>query len=219
MATPTFTGLPNEILDQIISDTLPEGFESLALTSKTFHKLCQRYIKHHNYLRKHFTHFEYRNPEVGRIESFRRAVDLIERISIEPVVARYIIHADFIWDSFPSLQGPQYLPPPNFDGSMNTLFAKSPYLEQAGLDWKEYYAVIRKDIEADRWRFFSLNAAAFVLTLLPNVKTLMLPRPWMDRKQFTEQKQIDEADKLIAVIFRKSQQMNSYWNKLMIQGR
>lgn len=49
-------------------------------------------------------------------------------------------------------------------GPVVTLLTDSPYLGQAGLDWKEYYALIKEDLKQGA-------PAAFILTLLPNVKT------------------------------------------------
>ncbi len=71
------------------------------------------------------------------------------------------------------------------------LFADSIYLKQAGLDWQKYYVDMRKNLEAVR---YSQHAAAFLLTLLPNVENLRLPRKW---------KSLDATNKLIdAVVSR-----------------
>lgn len=43
------------------------------------------------------------------------------------------------------------------------------------MDWKEHYAAVLEDHNAGR---YSQHAAAFVLTLLPNLKVLTLPRWW-----------------------------------------
>jgi len=60
-------------------------------------------------------------------------------------------------------------------GAVVRLLANSPDLAKAGLDWEEYYAKIEEDLEATR---YSQYAAAFLLTLLPNVETLTLPKCW-----------------------------------------
>ena len=54
-----FGRLPNELLENIIVHTLPEGFEGLALTSKHVYTLCAPFIEHHNKLRFHFRNFLY----------------------------------------------------------------------------------------------------------------------------------------------------------------
>ena len=76
-------------------------------------------------------------------------------------------------------------------GAVVRLFADSPDLAEAGLDWEEYYAKIEEDLEASR---YSQYAAAFLLTLLPNVETLTLPKCW---------KPLEATDKLIDVVIRK----------------
>lgn len=73
---------------------------------------------------------------------------------------------------------------------MVRLLANSPYLEQADLDWREYYAEVEEDLKAAR---YSQHAAAFLLTLLLNVEMLMLPRLWM---------LLDATDKLIDAVVR-----------------
>ncbi|KAK6828382.1 hypothetical protein PG987_011723, partial [Apiospora arundinis] len=100
---PTNLGhLPVELLVQVIPHTLPEGFESLALTCKDIYRLCRPYIGHHNLLRRQFHQFRYssssfpaRVPDDTLWQPIRNAFDLLERIAAEPVVASYIPHADF----------------------------------------------------------------------------------------------------------------------------
>ena len=58
---------------------------------------------------------------------------------------------------------------------MVELLANSFYLKKAGIDWRLYWAAIEEDLEASS---YSQHAAAFALTLLPNVKTFKLPRWW-----------------------------------------
>ena len=76
-------------------------------------------------------------------------------------------------------------------GIVVRLLADSPDLAEAGLDWEEYYAKIEEDLEVSR---YSQYAAAFLLTLLPNVETLTLPKCW---------KPLEATDKLIDVVIRK----------------
>lgn len=76
-------------------------------------------------------------------------------------------------------------------GAVVRLLAHSPDLAEAGLDWEEYYAKIEEDLEASR---YSQYAAAFLLTVLPNVETLTLPKCW---------KPLEATDKLINVVVRK----------------
>lgn len=91
--------LPDELLALIVEHAIPEGFESLCLTCHNLHTLCKPSIRQYNELRSHFRNFTYpikdRNPHFTIGTSF----ELIARIAEEPVVARYIEHADFKVDT------------------------------------------------------------------------------------------------------------------------
>ena len=189
------TRLPTEILENIITHTLPEGFESAALTCTRIHAICTPFIQSHNTLRARFDHFTYYENTSDWINTIRTAFDVITRIAVEPVVARYIRRADFAKDSYFTRGRPrELLADVHCGGAVLRLLADSPYLKQAGLDWQEFYAKIEEDLQAVR---YSQHAAAFLMTLLPNVELLMLPQRW---------KPLDATDKLIDAIVRKANQ-------------
>ncbi|KAK8038684.1 hypothetical protein PG993_007095 [Apiospora rasikravindrae] len=192
---------PPELLLRIVSDVLPEGFESLALSCKDIYQLCKPFLKHHNLLRAQFHRFDYR-PRPSRVlqgplwRPLRNAFDLLERIAAEPIVARYIRHADFAWDSYPSTHSlPPQVPDHADRGPVVKLFTNFPYLNWAGLEWKVYYTRVAEEYEKSRSTRFSQHAAAFLLTLLPNIKSLLLPRYW---------EPTEETDKLIKVVIDKA---------------
>lgn len=187
------TRLPTEILENIITHTLPEGFESVALTCTRIHAICNPFIQSHSTLRARFDHFTYYENTSDWINTIRTAFDVITRIAVEPVVARYIRRADFAKDSYFTRGRPrELLADVHCGGAVLRLLADSPYLKQAGLDWQEFYAKIEEDLQAVR---YSQHAAAFLMTLLPNVELLMLPKRW---------KPLDATDKLIDAIVRKA---------------
>ncbi|MCJ1271614.1 hypothetical protein MMC22_011516, partial [Lobaria immixta] len=196
--TVALTRLPTELLDNIITHALPEGFESVALTCKKIYVLCTPFIERHNRLRSQFHNLTYYEKMTDPSFTIRTAFDLIIRIAVEPVVARYVRDADFEVDSFFTLftrgRTRELIADVHCAGAVVRLLANSPHLEQAGLDWKEYYAEIEEDLEAAR---YSQHAAAFLLTVLPNVETLTLPRLW---------KPLDATDKLIDAVVRKAKQ-------------
>ncbi|KAI1272515.1 hypothetical protein F5Y07DRAFT_403339 [Xylaria sp. FL0933] len=177
MTTPTLTGLPNEMLDEIIEFSMPEGFESLALTCQRIYALCTRLIPYHNHLRSDFKKFAYTynrdcpsDPSAG---IFHRAFDLITRIAAEPKVARYI-NADFSYDTLDrQLSYNMVVPDINSGSPVVALFSNSSLLAKAGLNWREYYNRIQKQLALG---YYSHEAAMFVLTLLPNVKRFILPQ-------------------------------------------
>ena len=189
------TCLPTELLDNIISHVLPEGFESVALTCRRIYALCAPFIERHNRLRSQFQNFTYLEKPSGPSFDIIRAYDLIIRIVVEPVVARYVRDADFKVDSRRTaarLRG--FVGDAHCRGAVLRLFADSPHLKQAGLDWKEYFAEIEEDLQVTR---YSQHAAAFLLTLLPNVEKLTLPRLW---------KPLDATNKLIDAVVHRARQ-------------
>lgn len=189
------TRLPTELLENIITHVLPEGFESMALTCRKIYSRCTPFIECHNRLRSQFQNFTYYEKMADPSFTIKTALDLITRIAVEPLVARYVRDADFKVDCFFTLwRARAFLGDVHCGGAVVRLLAASPYLEQAGLDWKEYCAEIEADIKAGR---YSQHAAAFLLTLLPNVETLTLPQLW---------KPLDATDKLIDAVVRKAKQ-------------
>ncbi|KAI2469034.1 F-box domain protein [Annulohypoxylon bovei var. microspora] len=203
MATPTLTDLPTELLDEIISQVLPEGFESLALTCRGIYELCTPFIERHNQLRLEFQNFRYREQVVNGFEPARVAFDLITRIAVEPIVARYIKNANFDRDNYPPrLRRSPLVPDIHLSGPVVALFANSPYLKQAGLDWKEYYGQIKEDVE--RHPRYSQHLAAFILTLLPNLKALRLPKLW---------RPLEKPDKLLNAIVRETKRSTFPWDR------
>jgi hypothetical protein len=191
-----FIQLPSEILDEIITHTLPEGFESISLTCKKAHTRCTAFIERYHALRSRFQNFGYQlwphasnitsQSDMKTIEYYLRphgyglnlmsASDMIMLIAAEPVVARYIRAATFKTDSLLlNRQLPKSVPSIQEGGAVVDLFANSTYLKQANLDWKEYYTTFESDV---RERRYSQHGAAFLLTLLPNIKKIVIPWSW-----------------------------------------
>lgn len=174
--------LPTELLELIIPLTLPEGFESLALTCKFLYSLCTPFLEHYNNLRWHFRDFRFvktnkdfqHNRQLLKFpDTVTSAFNLISRIAIEPAVGRYILEADFAGDSRLygrlSSTAREQTTYEDRDEAVRQVFADSSYLREAGLDWKEYYSAMMQDVSNCR---YSEHASAFVLTLLPNLQRL-----------------------------------------------
>ena len=199
------TGLPIELLETIITHVLPEGFKSLAVTCGKIYAVCIPFVKRHNAFRSRFRHFNYHEDPADPSPTIATASDLIKRIAVEPVVARYIRYADFKLDSPCSRIIPRgFVQDADCLQDVIRLFAESPYLEQAGLDWNEYIAKIEEELNVDRIPRYSQHAAAFLLTLLPNVDSLILPRFW---------KPLGATDKLIDAVVRKAKQSRSRFDR------
>lgn len=178
----SFNTLPDELKILIIEQTLPEGFESLAVTCKRVSELCKPFIAGHNALRSRYRSFAYRLDDPAfEYSMILTAFHLIARIASEPIVARYIQHADLKWDSRPSLNLDR-----KYSGDFTNaeeqhldavaeLVQSSAAVRQAGLDPEQYYAILEEEVYSRR---YSQYAAAFLLTLLPNIITLKLPQHW-----------------------------------------
>ncbi|EQB47198.1 hypothetical protein CGLO_13685 [Colletotrichum gloeosporioides Cg-14] len=52
-------GLPLELLQRIIKETIPESIENVAVTCSTLHNASKIYLVEHNRLRKRYKHFSY----------------------------------------------------------------------------------------------------------------------------------------------------------------
>lgn len=198
MAAATLVALPNEVLTLIINEAIPEGFDSLILVCRRLTALCRPFLKHHKLLRRHFRKFVYPRHHYGpftdRESGVCSAMELIARIALEPVVARYIEHADFSIDgtvAWPDTVHKRWTDSPGAS-LVPKLFQASPYLQAAGIDWQDYLTETNDELEESRvlgFLEFSTRAAAFLLTLLPNVKVVRLPHRWKSR--------IDHVDKLL----------------------
>ncbi|KAF2647592.1 hypothetical protein K491DRAFT_614371 [Lophiostoma macrostomum CBS 122681] len=195
----TLLGLADELLALIVEHAIPEGFESLRLTCHKLHTLCKPSIREHNKLRLHFRNFAYTGADyAGREKKIRSSFELISRIAQEPLVARYIEHADFEADSRIPADGPflwrmeiyGYRPE-----TVRDLFANSRYL--SGTEWQDYFEKYERDLKDHR---YCQASASFLLTLLSNVKTVVLPRYWTHDP---------ETEKLLEAMVRHARQPNA----------
>lgn len=201
----SFADLPNEVLEQIIPYTLPEGFEGFALSCKLLYALCTPYLARYNELRFFFHDFEYYKAHVkGKSPlktlaefpySMGSAYNLLEQITVEPIVARYVQNANFDFDSGSTRKKSRNLvTDENRVEGIAELLASSPYLKEAGLDWRSYHYEIQNDLDNAK---YSQHAAEFVLTLLPNLKTFRLPKYW---------RPLHATDRLIGAVTKRAKQ-------------
>ena len=204
----SLTELPTELLETVVTHVIPEGFEGLAVTCKRIHALCVPFFQRYNYLNSRFRHFAYYDDPYDSYRLIATAGEVIRRIAVEPVVARYLRSADLKIDSPTSHIFSHQLIKDDDDrrGDIIRLFANSPYLKRAGLDWKDYMDKIDGELSSIKRPRYSQYAAAFLLTLLPNVEKLILPRCW---------RQLDDTDKLIDVIrqFAHETSSNTLYNR------
>jgi hypothetical protein len=189
--------LANELLTLIVEHAIPEGFESLCLTCHKFHTLCKPSIRQYNELRSHFRNFNYLVQDKHPFLTIRTSFELIARIAEEPVVARYIEHADFKVDTRLPVGGAVWRMERNGyrRETVRDLFASSRYL--SGTEWQNYFEKYERDLKDHRYCQVS---ASFLLTLLSNVKTVVLPMHWTHDT---------ETEKLLEAIVRHARQPNA----------
>ncbi|PVH98467.1 hypothetical protein DM02DRAFT_615812 [Periconia macrospinosa] len=189
--------LPDELLALIVSHAIPEGFESLCLACRRLHTLCKPLIKQHNVLRSQFRDFNYYEKVQDPSFTIRTSFELIARIAEEPVVARYIQHADFEMDLRLPVGGRLWLMEDSGyrPDTVRDLFASSRYL--SGADWEGYFARYERDLADNR---YCQASAAFLLTLLPNVKSVVLPQSWTCD---------EDTEKLLEAIVDHARQSNT----------
>ncbi|KAJ5902710.1 F-box domain protein [Penicillium taxi] len=173
------TNLPNEILAEIAHHTLPQGFENFKATCKHTHEICAPLTKRHNYMCEH-AYFSSKGQS---------AFTLIDRITATPILGRYIEYAYLRKVSLLRVGHDGTRLPEDYTESeqvlIKTLFAKSSFLKEVGLDWEKYYAQISSEmchhrlaVPERRSYGYSQHAFMFLLTLLPNLKVLELPTFW-----------------------------------------
>ncbi|KAL8976270.1 MAG: hypothetical protein Q9205_007687 [Flavoplaca limonia] len=85
---------------------------------------------------------------VDGVNTIWTVFDIIIRIAVDPIIARYVMHADFAWDSSSQNRPRDLLADILRGDAVLKLLATSAELKQAGLDWREYYAQIEEDLQA-----------------------------------------------------------------------
>lgn len=180
--------LPLELLQSIIVATIPEGIESAALSCRTLYNASKTYLADHNKLRREWSHFAYDtalvtrgDPWGGRTAVIFSALGLLDRITENPLIARYIRVADLRNEIFDitAPYGDALQKKLQQDDALRRRFIRllgnSRYLSESDMEPDEFLetAIGLVDIDAS-----ALLAGAFLMTLLPNVQELALPRQW-----------------------------------------
>lgn len=110
--------LPVELLDNIAIETIPESFESFALTCKKTLEVSHRHIAQHNDYKRKYSRIAFGEPSCveeaadivkavteGTASVFHHSLQFINCIAREPIIARYIEYANLSRDGvFPQLE-------------------------------------------------------------------------------------------------------------------
>jgi hypothetical protein len=189
--------LADERLTLIVSHAITEGFESLCLACRRLHTFCEPLIKQHNVLRSQFRNFNYYEKIADPSFTIRTSFELIAPITEELVVACYIQHANFKMDLRLPVGKRLWLMEDSGcrPDTVRDLFASPRYL--SGTDWQDYFTKFERDLAGHR---YCQAAAAFLLTLLPSVKSVVLPQFWTSNK---------DTEKLLEAIVDHARQPNT----------
>lgn len=185
--------LPFDVLHQIWQFAAPYDFEACALTCKSLHASAQPLLQRHNALRKQYHSFRLLN----RIEWAADASpepytlpQLLCDIAADPIIAEYIIHLDLRHRDSLSLV---YEEENDWDiyirakmdarsEALWQLMRVSPYFAQLNIapsrirDW--FDCILLESVDFGDGQSIDF-AAAFLLSLLPNLQSLALSRDWM----------------------------------------
>ncbi|KAF2117438.1 hypothetical protein BDV96DRAFT_572102 [Lophiotrema nucula] len=167
--------LPLELLDQIITLTLPSGIENFALASKVVYTRAASQIQRHNSLKRQWNH-----AIITRENSLQTLYDL----SQEPLVAKYITSPTLWGEEEPD----DYGGPPPLDSAESKVIERtvkeSGYLQVAGVDADDWFDKMEERMHETRVRDGHdgglLYTAVSLLTQLPNLKSLALWPGWAD---------------------------------------
>jgi hypothetical protein len=180
-----------EILQQIIKDTIPEGFEPLALSCKRLYAASQLYLKKYNKWNR------YACQKDGQYVSTPRK--LLLEIARDPDITRYIQHADFRCDphnpNFVQLEASILVEAERCRDRLETLLDRSTCFQDEQQDSNKWL----QQLLAGHCGFHSI--IVMVLSQLPNLKELQLPRMWV-QKSWLPRNLETELDKMIEAMIR-----------------
>ncbi|KAM3424209.1 hypothetical protein BST61_g11250 [Cercospora zeina] len=174
--------LPTELLDDIISQVSRNGdIESMALSCKRNYRLSKPHLKRYNELRPAWRHVEVGNP--------LSVLEVLVAIAREPLIARLIRTLDSssaapsedskFCKAFRNPSDPDYAKYDEARTAVRALVRASSQLALAREDAEDWIAMImQRPREALQMtlRDMVIFRVVFLLTLLPNLERLQMPR-------------------------------------------
>jgi hypothetical protein len=157
-----------ELLQQVIYDAIPEGFESLALSCKCLHAASQLYIKKYN----KWNHYACKKDG----EYISSPLKVLLEIAVDPDIPRYIQHADFSSEphhpSLYQLNGSILVELKRCRDRVGMLLDRSIVLRNTVEDSTIWLPRVLEGICGHHF------AISVILSLLYNLKGLQLPNSW-----------------------------------------
>lgn len=187
--------LPFDVLHQIWQFASPYDLEACALTCKSLHAGAQPLLQRHNALRKQYRSFRLPQRNKWTEDEYLELApytlpQLLCDIAADPVIAEYIVHVDLEHrDSLRLVYEEENDWPVVIRAKMEAhsdalwqLMRESPYFAQLNVppsrirDW--FNCILQESADFDDGQSIDF-AAAFLLSLLPNLQSLALSRDWL----------------------------------------
>ncbi|OAQ62803.1 F-box domain-containing protein [Pochonia chlamydosporia 170] len=162
--------LPPELLEIILNLSRPYNFENLALTCKQIYHAALHMIAHHNNLRKKYRRFKFGSETAESIP------ELLGEIAADPIIASYIVHPNFGEPRCPDTQRLSHTFPKGISDTLAPLVKQSRHLAALNNDpdsTATWLKNIAQHTDEDERPFD--GPITFLLSLLPNVESLILP--------------------------------------------
>ncbi|CAG8949006.1 hypothetical protein HYFRA_00002134 [Hymenoscyphus fraxineus] len=171
----------------IAEHTMPEGFEGFSLTCKRIQEVAERFREKHNQLKRRYRNFQYNWPAQEYYNAFTNQfledggaanliyspLHLIQRISEEPRIARYITSAKLAERGTHAVFEVRcrFIDRVRSTLTLLPLLQSSPYIKDASLDPLDFYEVLLSEYVTGSEAKLSI---AFLLALLPNLINVQL---------------------------------------------
>lgn len=207
----TLIQLPGEILAMIGREAIPETFESLMLSCKAVHAAISPLLLEYNMIR-HFKHFSYRKQIPSRKGwSIRTPCQLIYEVALQPKIAQVIEFADLRRDMFDDedqsdlWNGMDPTASEEVRTAIEQVVGGSSVVQELKrhsgeeFDWPSAILKLGDPNESSR-DSSSAWATAFILTLLPNVRTLAIGQSFLESQDQDDSSFISTVAKLFEIM-------------------
>lgn len=196
-------GLPPELIDELLTLSLPDGIEGFALCCKAVYARAAPQLRQHGMLRRQWRRAKLVAADHGN------PLRILYEISQDPLVAQYIETLDLRYvretqgvstdlEAFRMEQGAM--------DAIKELVTDSSKLQNAGMDTNEWWEKMMSEDEVDEeaeegetvWTPYTI---VMLLAQLPNLRQLQLPRSWSNLKPFEDPEwNASEDDKRIVTV-------------------
>ena len=186
---PSLLDLPTELLVEIVQNTIPVDFEATALSCKTLFAASAPFLARYTTRRARYRNFVFSSPVEGKDRPegadedgspqtgtcIRTTRGLLEKIAIDPSIAHYIQsidlsgHEDEEEEEDDEDDEEQQSRAPEVPETLRNLVLTSPFIKDDAGDPEEWIEGIQNS---------TVDADIFLLTLLPQLRTMALRLCW-----------------------------------------